>query len=354
MPGPDFGRRVRAAAFAASYHLGGPRLADMVTGGRMIVLMYHGTPQREAYEGVENWHGYNVPARELAAQLEYLARRCHVVPLRSALAARDLSKRRTNVVLTFDDGYENNFTVAFPALRRLGLPAAFALATGFVRHRRPLWNDVLEYAIDRAPAHRGTLDWDGASVAYTTEDLPGRVRLFNALWALAVRGDQTRRDALVAAAASQLEVDVKHDDLLRHPDYRPLQAAQVATMAASGLIEFCSHSVHHYALPHLPREVRRAELAQARADVEALSGRPCSVLCIPGGLYDAATLEDAFTSGYAHVLTSDRGDARATREVVGRNVITRAHGLHEFADLVHGPVRRVAQWLGRREEGTAA
>jgi hypothetical protein len=78
------------------------------------------------------------------------------------------------------------------------------------------------------------------------------------------------------------------------------------------------------------------------------------VLCIPGGLYDSATLEDAFATGYTHVLTSDRGDAGASRPVVGRNVITRAHGLHEFADLVHGPVRRMAQWLGRSGPGVAA
>jgi peptidoglycan/xylan/chitin deacetylase (PgdA/CDA1 family) len=347
MPGPDLGRRVRAAAFAASYHLGGPRLADLVARGRVIVLMYHGTPRHDASEGIENWHGYNVPARLLTAQLEYLARRCHVVPLRSALAGRDLSRRRTNVVLTFDDGYENNFTVAFPILRRLGLPAAFALATSFVRHRRPLWNDVLEHAVNRAPARRGTLDWGGTAVSYTTQEAAGRVRLFNAVWALAVQGDQTRRDALVASAAAQLEVDVAPDALFARPDTRPLEAAQVAAMAASGLAEFCSHSVHHYALPHLPRAPRRAELAQARAEVEALSGQPCSVLCIPGGLYDAPTLEDAFASGHAHVLTSDRGDAGASGRVVGRNVITRGHGLHEFADLVHGPVRRAAQWLGR-------
>jgi peptidoglycan/xylan/chitin deacetylase (PgdA/CDA1 family) len=135
------------------------------------------------------------------------------------------------------------------------------------------------------------------------------------------------------------------------PDYRPLRSEQIAEMAASGLAEFCSHSVHHYALPHLPGAARRDELKRARADVEVLSGRPCPVLCVPGGLYDASTLEDAFASGYSHVLSSDRGDADLSRSVIGRNVIVRGHGLHEFVDLVHGPVTR---WLGRRHEATAA
>jgi len=345
---------LRAAAFAASYRLGGPRVADLLAGGRAIVLMYHGVTEREARDGIENWHGYTVPMRVFTAQLEYLARRCHVVPLASALAGHRLSARRTNVVLTFDDGYESNFTHAFPVLRRLGLPATFALATGFVCRRTPLWNDVLEYAVNRARPGRAVLDWDGEALPYSTEDLAGRLDLFRRLWERALQGDQTRRDALIASVADQLGVSVTVADVFARPDYRPLRPGQVAEMAASGLAEFASHSVHHHALPRLPAERRRAELAEARKDVEALTGRPCPVLCVPGGLYDGPTLEDAFAAGHSHVLTSDRGNAVLADRVIGRNVIGRAHGLAEFADVVHGPVRRVAQWLGGMRAEAAA
>jgi peptidoglycan/xylan/chitin deacetylase (PgdA/CDA1 family) len=350
----DLRSSLRGAAFATSYHLGGPRLADVVAGGRTIVLMYHGIPAREERDGIENWYGYNVPVQWLAVQLEYLARRCHVVSLTSALSGRGLSKRRTNVVLTFDDGYQNNFTNAFPLIRRLGLPATFALATGFVRNQTPLWNDVLEYAVDRARPERGALHWAGERVEYSTEDVAGRLTLFRRLWELAVRGEQTRRDGLITTVADQLGVKVAAADVFSCPDYRPLAPEQVAEMAGCDLVEFSSHSVHHYALPHLARDARRAELRQAKADVEALTGRSCSILAIPGGLYDGATLDDAFASGYSHVLSSERGDAVPGRRVIGRNVICRGHGLHEFADLVHGPLRRMSRWRGRRLQETTA
>jgi peptidoglycan/xylan/chitin deacetylase (PgdA/CDA1 family) len=41
-------------------------------------------------------------------------------------------KDRKEVVLTFDDGFENNYTVAFPILKRLGFTATIFLTTGYL------------------------------------------------------------------------------------------------------------------------------------------------------------------------------------------------------------------------------
>ena len=39
---------------------------------------------------------------------------------------------QNSVLITFDDGYENNFTQAFPILQRHRVSAAFFLTTGLV------------------------------------------------------------------------------------------------------------------------------------------------------------------------------------------------------------------------------
>jgi peptidoglycan/xylan/chitin deacetylase (PgdA/CDA1 family) len=237
-------------------------------------------------------------------------------------------------------------------LRRLGLPATFAIATGFVTERRPLWNDVLEFAVGHAPARRGVLAWDKTPIPYDTETLDGRLALFRALWAHGVEVDQLRRDALVSAAAAQLDVAVDASDVFRHPGYRPLHAGQIRDMADSGLAQFCSHSVHHYVLPRLSSAARRAELGRSKDDVEKLSGRPCTALCLPGGFHDRASLDDAFATGFTRVLTSDRRDADPSEPVMGRYVVVRSHTAAELAELVHAPLRRMAGWIRRR--GAAA
>lgn len=50
-------------------------------------------------------------------------------------------------VVTFDDGYRDNFDLAYPILRRHGLPATIFLTTGFVGSTQRLWWDELHAAI---------------------------------------------------------------------------------------------------------------------------------------------------------------------------------------------------------------
>ena len=43
------------------------------------------------------------------------------------------------VCLTFDDGYQDNYTVALPLFKRLEVPFAVYVTTGFIDNRLPMW-----------------------------------------------------------------------------------------------------------------------------------------------------------------------------------------------------------------------
>jgi peptidoglycan/xylan/chitin deacetylase (PgdA/CDA1 family) len=82
--------------------------------------MYH------AFSEGEDRERFVMPARTFARQMRLLATlRYRVIPLAELAAAlregRPLPRRA--VVLTIDDGYRDNYEVAFPVLRRRGFPA---------------------------------------------------------------------------------------------------------------------------------------------------------------------------------------------------------------------------------------
>ena len=41
--------------------------------------------------------------------------------------------------VTFDDGYSDNYTLAYPLLKRLGVPFTIYVTTGFIDNRLPMW-----------------------------------------------------------------------------------------------------------------------------------------------------------------------------------------------------------------------
>lgn len=45
----------------------------------------------------------------------------------------------TFICLTFDDGYRDNYTLAYPLLKRLGIPFTVYVTTGFIDNRSPMW-----------------------------------------------------------------------------------------------------------------------------------------------------------------------------------------------------------------------
>ena len=55
------------------------------------------------------------------------------------VAIDDLKPRGKWVCITFDDGYRDNYTLACPLLKRLGVPFVVYVTTGFVDNQLPIW-----------------------------------------------------------------------------------------------------------------------------------------------------------------------------------------------------------------------
>ena len=90
---------------------------------RLSVLMYHGTIKSEADIPPQRETGaklYDLADEMFKKQMNYLKTwSCFVTTVDR------LDPNRFNIVLTFDDGEENNFFVAYPILAQNGFPAYF-------------------------------------------------------------------------------------------------------------------------------------------------------------------------------------------------------------------------------------
>jgi len=86
--------------------------------------------------------GRGYPEAVFRRQMEYLREEFEVVPLERILqvAGERSHEAAGQVALTFDDGLRNSFTLAYPILLRLGLPATFYVCPELIETGHWLWN----------------------------------------------------------------------------------------------------------------------------------------------------------------------------------------------------------------------
>ncbi|MEO8092011.1 MAG: polysaccharide deacetylase family protein [bacterium] len=114
----------------------------------VLVLAYHRIQESDQETPFDSGVFSATPST-FEAQLRFLTRHFQVVSPESIKRNPDSLGRR--VVVTFDDGYRDNYELAFPLLREYGMPATFFLATGFLDNPRVPWWDELAWMVRRSP-----------------------------------------------------------------------------------------------------------------------------------------------------------------------------------------------------------
>ncbi|MCA1778312.1 MAG: polysaccharide deacetylase family protein [Xanthomonadaceae bacterium] len=240
---------------------------------------------------------------EFDAQIRHLATDYNCLSLPEAvrlLQDRKLPKR--SVVVTFDDGYLDNLTLALPILKAYGVPAMLYVTTGFVDHTSNLWWYELEFIIH----HKQRLDyyWDGR---HRTENTVGnhRKRLcFVRLSRMLKRMTPVNQEQFLEQLRSGFTpLPFSYRDHL-------LDAKQVGALANDPLITIGAHSHHHPVFSSLNNAQLRRELLSSTKLLEQWVGRPVSHLAYPfGGRKQAGRREFRIARelGFASATTTRMG-----------------------------------------------
>jgi peptidoglycan/xylan/chitin deacetylase (PgdA/CDA1 family) len=214
-------------------------------------------------------------------QVAYLRRHYQVVSLGELLrqmeAGRSLTRR--TVVLTFDDGYRNNYDAAFPVLRRFGCPATVFVASDAVAHQRSLWVTRLYFWFALATVRRLRLEVGGRVHEHEWATVVERKRAARRVLTSLLRVDRPARERALGELAAHLGVDASVDPFDRLP---MLRWEQLREMARAG-IAVGSHTVSHPALASLADEEVFWELAESRRVLQDGVGAPVTEVAYPFG-----------------------------------------------------------------------
>ena len=219
------------------------------------VLMYHHVNPQGNF--------INVTPRNFEAHMRYLHRHgfttLHTGEMLSILLGHTAPPKKP-VMITFDDGWLDNWVYAFPAMKKYGIKAAIFVITSLIpgngRRMRSDEGDVPVLPEHRACQH--LVDAGGAS-----------------------------------------EVMLSWEELRE--------------MADSGLVEIQSHTHTHQRYDKLytdrekRKDVLKQELKTSKEIIEEKLGMACDAICWPWGKYHREYVEVARSLGYRLMFTTEKG-----------------------------------------------
>ncbi|OGH05868.1 MAG: hypothetical protein A2W22_02765 [Candidatus Levybacteria bacterium RBG_16_35_11] len=322
-----------------SYALHLPKYLGFFRRNKILFLMYHRILKSYSENPLKHLNEYSISESQFEDQMAYLSRHCNVISASEAIAGKNISKDKKNVVVTLDDGYKNNYTNAFPILLKYNFPALFSITTGFVANRIPMWFDILEYAVANTHQKTARIKWKDTYIPFRLETTTEKIKFFKWLHSKCIEIIQEERDQFISNILIELNVTINNEKIFEDPDYAPLSAQEIRIMSESKIAEFATHSVHHYLLSRVSLPTLKNELISSKSTVEHITGLPCKYFCIPGGFYNNSVIDVILNAGFEKIFSSDiiEIDPMSIGNVIGRYGITRYITKELFADIINGP-----------------
>jgi len=267
-------------------------LSQLPARDSLLVLNYHriGNPDDDLFDpGV-----FSATADQFNEQVAYLKRHLSPVTLQESLDFIDNAEkqkahignhkgRRCRVLITFDDGYLDNFQIAYPILRSHGVQGVFFLATSMVGTCQIPWWDQIAFVVRTARTRRFSLHYP---VDLTVDiDGNGLSESLRAILNLHKRPENTDPARFIRELA-----EVANGDSVPGTLRRFLNWDEAREMTAGGMA-IGSHTHSHHVLSQLEPERQYEELSRSRAILREQLGVEADVLAYPVGKTASFTSE---------------------------------------------------------------
>lgn len=253
----------------------------------LLTIVYHRVcPSMDLYEYM------GVPADVFEAHIKLIKDNFEVVTMADGLDLLCEGKPRgVYASINLDDGYMDNYTQAFPILKKYGLPATVFLTTDFVGQSHLFWWDEV-FQIMRSAGQKGACAKPGDII----RDAYRAMRINDLLI--------DRKDSEIKDFVSNLKKQYRIDKEMT-PN-RMLGWKEIREMAGAG-ISFGSQAKTHRNLRLIEDSEIRKELMDSKLALEEKLGVKKIGFCYPYGKYDNRVKAIVRDAGFDYARTCIKG-----------------------------------------------
>jgi len=221
-------------------------------------------------------------AKQFEQQMIWLKRNSDIISEKVLLTVLENGRKLSNpsTMVTFDDGYIDNYTLAYPILKKHNIPAIFFIPTEPITNRQLGWWDIIAFLIKKT--RKPTIFYDNAkiSLAHTAE----AIKFF--LNKKALEPKEKTKDLLVrlsdACDVPLPDSSIQNDELMTWDQIREV---------SRGGIVIGSHTHSHTVLSTIPFIEQKREISMSKTILERELGCMVNSLSYPVGNYQHFSIE---------------------------------------------------------------
>lgn len=285
----------RKIIFPVIYFLRLQILFSYTNKNKRLIINYHGVIEKENLK----YNGRHFSRKTFEEHLVYYKKNFHVVPLAEIfdMYRQNLIPSKNTIAITFDDGFENNYVVAFPLLKKYNLPATFFVSSICAEKSNAiLWPEVisiLRQHEDSIIVNNNVFIRDST---YNFLNVEKKILLSDYIKQCKV----DERDKIIEDISNKYNLTQILENI--EPDiWKLLNKEQIKILADSGLIEIASHGYFHYNLANVTLNEALNDLRKSKEILENITKTKIESIAFPDSSYNKSVKEISMSLGYRNM-----------------------------------------------------
>jgi len=244
-----------------------------------VVLTYHLIHDKAPCESTRQI--CSISKDEFERHINYLTSNYRIVPLTEIV---DGIRNRNSfpekyLAITFDDGFRNFYSIAYPILRRNRIPVTVFVSTSLIGSNELFWFDKLERLI---------LSCHVKQILILLDGVPREVNMGRKDQAISQIAAWLKKlpQCKIEKTLSQLEgyLKISRADLYSPADeYLPMSWDEVKELAKDKNVTIGSHTCHHSIVRHLSEDKLHEEIFDSKKTLEDKLGMSIEHFSYPNG-----------------------------------------------------------------------
>lgn len=222
-----------------------------------------------------------VSIKNFERQIKFLKKHFKIISLdelTNILGSDSPSSKKNLLAITFDDGYKDNYTNAFPIMKKYDIPATIFVSPGYVSNYRVMAKDVLNYILcsSRGPKKSFEVRLKNENISVTDRDfltMEERINLYNRINNMLIQMPLDEQTKALRILSNQLGVSIEDEAFKKYAYDFMLHWEDMKIMTENN-ITIGAHPLNHLHISACNKDELFNEIKESKSLIEKHIGKP--------------------------------------------------------------------------------